>query len=131
MDDKNIPVRRFQLDRYTGVLVESPPKILFLRGPIPMQWLQQAALLPGKALNVGLAIFWLRGMAKNQPVKLTRKALSNLNVSRDAASDGLKRLESAGLISVTRKPGQCHTVSVIDSAQTVTQPMSVKSTVAT
>ena len=69
--------------------------------------------LPGKALNVALAISWLFGMAKNAPVKLTKKALTHLNASRDAATDGVTRLEDAGLIRVTRSPGRCHVVSVL------------------
>ncbi len=113
MNDQNIPVIRLQLDRNSGVLVEAPPKSLFLRGPIPLDWLGRAARLPGKALNVALAISWLFGMAKNAPVKLTKKALALLNVSRDAATDGVTRLEDAGLIRVTRSPGRCHVVSVL------------------
>ena len=113
MKDQNIPVKRLQLDRNSGVLVEAPHKSLFIKGPIPMDWISRAAGLPGKAVNVALAIFWLHGMAKNSPVKLTKRALSLLNVSRDAASDGVARLEAGGLISVERHPGRCHVVSVL------------------
>ena len=113
MNDQNIPVIRLQLDRNSGVLVEVPLKDLFLKGPIPMDWLSRAARLPGKAINVALAICWLSGMAKNAPVKLTKKALALLNVSRDAATDGVTRLEDAGLIRVTRSPGRSHVVSVL------------------
>jgi hypothetical protein len=113
MNDQNIPVIRLQLDPTSNVFVESPPKSLFLRGPIPLDWLGRAARLPGKALNVALAICWLHGMTKNAPVKLTKKALSHLHVSRDAATDGVTRLEAAGLIRVTRSPGRCHVVSAL------------------
>ena len=43
--------------------------------PIPMAWLNVAAMLPGKTLNVGLAIWWLAGMSKTAAFKITGKAL--------------------------------------------------------
>jgi hypothetical protein len=82
----------------------------FLKGPIPMDWLEHAARLPGKALNLALALRWLVDMNGGKPTKLTAKALVLLNVSEDACSDGLRRLETAGLITVTRQPGQRPTV---------------------
>ncbi len=77
-----------------------------------MDWLSAAAHLPGKALNVALAVHWLAGMNGNKPTKLSGKSLKLLNVSADACSDGLKRLEGAGLIAVTRQPGQRPTVGI-------------------
>lgn len=111
--DRDIPVKRLQLDATTGKLVESPKAAHFLRGPIPLDWLGCAAALPGKTLHVGIALWWLHGMAKGKPYKLTQKALQALNVERDAASAALVRLELAGLICVVRKPGQRPTVSLV------------------
>lgn len=65
--DHNMPVKRLQLDRTTGKLVESAKAALFLRGPIPLNWLSCAAVLPGKTLNVSIALWWLHGMAKGNP----------------------------------------------------------------
>ena len=93
----------------------------FLKGPIPMAWLNVAARLPGKTLNVGIAIWWLAGMSKTTAFKLTRKSLDQLGVSRDAASDGLKRLEDNGLILVKRSPGQRPIVEIVPVAQCVTK----------
>ena len=114
LDDKDIPVKRLRIRRSSSgarltEVVSSKP---FLRGPIPMDWLNSAARLPGKALNVALAIRWLDGMNGGQPIKLTAKALNFFHVSQDACRDGLTRLEKAGLVSVTRKPGQRPTVLV-------------------
>lgn len=111
--DRDVPVKRLQLDATTFKLVESPKAALFLRGPIPLAWLGSAASLPGKTLNVGIALWWLHGIAKGKPFKLTQKALRTLNVERDAASAALVRLEKAGLIRVVRKPGQRPLVSVV------------------
>ena len=112
--DIHIPVKRLQFDVETGRFVETPPKVLFLRGPIPLVWLSEAAKLPGKTLNVAIALWWRHGMARGRPFKLTRMALKALNVKRDAASAGLARLEQAGLIKVERKPGQRPTVSILN-----------------
>ena len=111
--DRNVPVKRLQLDVTTRKLVESPKAALFLRGPIPLAWLGSAAALPGKSLHVGIALWWLHGMAKGKPFKLTQKALQTLNIERDAASAALVRLEQAGLIRVVRQPGQRPTVSMV------------------
>jgi hypothetical protein len=77
-----------------------------------MDWLSAAASLPGKAINLALAVRWLVDMNRGKPVKLTAKALVLLNVSEDACGDGLRRLEAAGLITVTRQPGQRPTVGI-------------------
>ena len=114
--DSAVAVKRLQLDANTRKLVESPKAALFLRGPIPLDWLGSAASLPGKTLNVGIALWWLHGMAKGKPFKLTQKALQTLNVERDAAGAALVRLEQAGLIRVERQSGQRPTVSMVAGA---------------
>ena len=67
----------------------------------------------GQSQSLKGALWWLHGMAKGKPFKLTQKALQTLNVERDAASAALVRLEVTGLIRVVRKPGQRPTVSVV------------------
>jgi len=120
-DDKSIPVKRIKYDSSSGQYKDAPMSVPFLKGPIPMAWLNAAAKLPGKTLNVGVAIWWLAGMSKTTAFKLTRKALNQLGVSRDATSDALKRLEEHGLILVKRSPGQRPTVEIVPVAQGVTK----------
>jgi DNA-binding transcriptional ArsR family regulator len=120
-DDRSIPVKRIRQDSSTGEYIEAPLSATFLKGPIPMAWLNEAAKLPGKAINLGIAIWWLNGMAKSKPFKLTGKALGLLRVSRDAASSALKRLEAQGLIRVQRFPGQRPTVEILSVAANVTK----------
>ena len=121
IDDRSIPVKRVRHDSSTGQYIDTPMSVPFLKGPIPIAWLNAAAKLPGKTLNVGIAIWWLDGMSKTPAFKLTRKALNQLGVSRDAASDALKRLEGNGLILVKRLPGQRSTVEILPVAQSVTK----------
>lgn len=115
--DHDVPVRRLQLDIKTGALVSSPEKEPFLRGPIPLEWLSKAAALPGKTLNVAIGLWWLYGMTKGKPFKLTQRPLQYMHVGRDAASDGLVRLELAGLIKVERKRGQRPTITIVEGCR--------------
>jgi len=111
--DSKIPVRRLQLTHSTGKLTPCPKSELFLKGPVPLNWLNKAATLSGKTLNVGIALWWQHGMSNGKPFKLTRKSLQSLCIERDASSDALRRLEQAGLISVERNPGQRPTVWIL------------------
>lgn len=111
--DLDLPTKRLQFDAVTKTLATAPKRAPFLRGPIPLEWLGVAASLPGKTLNVAIALWWRHGMAKGQPFKLTRTALKAMNVERDAESAGLKRLEQAGLIRVERKPGRRPTILIL------------------
>jgi len=86
-----------------------------------MAWLNEAAKLPGKALNVGIAIWWLAGMSKTTAFKLTGRALDQVDISRDAASSALNRLEAQGLIRVQRSPGQRPTVEILAIASKVSK----------
>ena len=101
-----------QMSLITGTLIAAPKAALFLRGPIPLAWLGKAAALPGKTINVAIALWWCHGMARGKSFKLTQTALKALNVERDAASVGLRRLEESGLIVVERMPGQRPTISL-------------------
>ena len=121
IDDKSIPVKRVRHDSSTGRYVDAPLSAPFLKGPIPMAWLNEAAKLPGKALNLGIAIWWLAGMSKTTAFKLTGKALDQVDISRDAAASALNRLEAQGLIRVQRSPGQRPTVEILAIASNVTK----------
>ena len=72
----HVAVRRLQLDAATNTLVVAPKKEPFLRGPIPLGWVTAAASLPGKTINVALALWWRHGMAQGKPFKLTQTALT-------------------------------------------------------
>jgi hypothetical protein len=95
---------------------------LFIKGPIPMSWLSPAAKLPGKAVHVALALFWLAGMKPQGKVKMTRQAQNLFNVSNDAYRDALPRLEEEGLIKVWRAPGQRAQVEIVRHIAPATEP---------
>lgn len=103
---------RFRLDksqRETSCIRTQPPRPegLFLKGPIPWDWLSLAAGLPGHALHVALALWFRAGIERSVRVRLTRKVLSMLGVSRFSGYRGLKALEEAKLVEVERHVGRC------------------------
>ena len=109
---------RLRFDSEAGHYIEFRQTSLFLKGPIPLAWLSVASALPGKALNVALAVRWVADMSKEGEVHVTKAALQHFGLSGDAYRDGLKRLEAAGLVTVSRKAGQRARVKILSSPAT-------------
>lgn len=87
---------------------------LFLCGPVPLGWLRRAGSLPGKALHVGIAIWFLVGLRKSRVVGLSLSAVArDFGMDRATASRGLAQLARAGLVSVDHQPGRKVTVRVV------------------
>jgi|WetSurMetagenome_2_1015567.scaffolds.fasta_scaffold682328_1 hypothetical protein len=81
----------------------------------PLEWEAAAARLPGKALHVARALRYISGLQKkNTGIKMQSKVLSLFGVSHKAYNRCLKLLESAGLVTVERLPGQTPIVSVLE-----------------
>lgn len=110
-----------KLDQTTSTSSE-PDKSWFLRGPIPGEWLSMAAELPGKALHVGMAIWYLKGLTKRDSVKVTSKTRKKFSLRRDAYLRGLEQLEKAGLVRVERKPGACAEIILESAPQSLSSP---------
>ena len=90
---------------------------LFLKGPIPLEWLQRAAQLPGKSLHVAIALWQRAGMKKSNGLKLSNKILDGMGVDRYAKRRALKALEGAGLVSVERHHGKNPIVTLLDAPE--------------
>lgn len=86
----------------------------FIKGPLPMPWLEQAARLPGKALAVGLLLWFMKGMKGEGRIKLSLGLLSRFSVGRKAAGRALTGLEQTGLIRAERGPGRLPRVQIIN-----------------
>ena len=80
----------------------------YLRGPIPMSWFLAAARLPGRALHVGMWVWYRVGLNRGAgQVDLNLSALADeLECDRATASRGLRALENAGLVASSRPPGR-------------------------
>src|SRR5215472_15360360 len=76
----------------------------FLKGPVPLNWLAAAGRQPGKALHVGIVLWFQSGLKVSRTVALSSNVLRSFDVDRHAGYRGLKALERAGLVSVFRHP---------------------------
>lgn len=85
----------------------------FLKGPIPLWWLAAAARLPGKALAVGIAIWYRAGRAKSDTVGGSWRLWAELGVDRSAMYRALRQLEAAGLIVVERSNGKNPVITLV------------------
>ena len=88
----------------------------FIRGPIRLPWLMVAAALPGKApLLVGLALHFQAGLSGSRSgLRLTSKLRKEFRIPDRTARRGVRRLETAKLIDVERKPGRCLVIDILD-----------------
>ena len=99
----------------TSMAVQTPPN-RFLKGPIPWDWVIRAAKLPGKALEVGLCLWRLKGLHPTRDtVLLSNAELKPFGIGRAAKSRALHALENAGLITVTHHQGRFPSVTVLTS----------------
>ena len=87
----------------------------YLRGPIPLEWLCQAASLPGRSLHVGVALWYLAGLTRSRTVPLSNNLGYRFGLDRNSKYRGLDWLEQAGLITVERKLGRAPVVTILRS----------------
>lgn len=88
----------------------------FLKGPVPWPWLTKAARLPGRALHLGMALWFLKGFKRSQQqLSLSPSLLRELGVNRYTAYRGLRALEAAGLVSVERQQGRSPLVVLLSA----------------
>ena len=89
------------------------PAQRFIKGPLPLPWMQRAMALPGKGTQVALALWYLAGLTQSSQVKLSPSVVRSFGVSRDAQYDAIVRLERASLITVKRTPGRALMVTIL------------------
>ena len=85
----------------------------FLRGPVPLWWMNATGSLPGRAFQVAMRLWFLSGFKNDPRVKLNLSAMKEMGVLRDAASRGLHLLENAGLVTVDRGKGRASWVTIV------------------
>ena len=84
----------------------------FVRGPLPLGWVRAAARLPGKALAVGMELWFLSGCARDRTVSVTLARLRRAGMSEDTARRAVRHLEAAGLVSVERGAGRAMAITL-------------------
>lgn len=81
----------------------------------PLDWLEKAAHLPGKALAVSLAIWALAIAVKQKTVMVTPISVKGFGVDAAAKSRALSALVKAGLLTVERRKGRFPIVTLVVS----------------
>lgn len=83
-----------------------------------LDWLTQVAELPGKAaVRVALLLLQLATVLKRkQFIMMRSKSVMNTGMSRVAAYEGLRELETAGLVSVKRCRGRSPLVTIVETS---------------
>ena len=102
--DSDISIRKLVLPNEEKQVANR--NLRFLKGPIPFPYLLEASRLPGRALHVFMAIWFLHGVTKNKTFNLKNSLLREFGVQRHTGYRALKELEKAELISVVRCRGR-------------------------
>lgn len=68
---------------------------------------------PGKALHIGIALWFYAGLTNSPRVALNLSSLLNMGITRDSARRGLHALENEKLVSVIRHPGRKPVVTIL------------------
>ena len=114
--DKEIPARRMVWGK-SGYVEPSQQKIKrqFVRGPISLPWITRASQLPGKALHVGIMLWYLAGVNQSKEVMVSNTRLSGWGISRHQKARALSALERAGLVKVKRGTGKNPRVLIVET----------------
>src|SRR5215470_2895400 len=84
----------------------------FLKGPVPIGWLWAAGRLPGKALLVGLDVWFRAGVQGRGTVRLSRARSWLRGLDRWTVHRALRALERAELVEVERVKGRAPMVTL-------------------
>ena len=86
----------------------------FLMGPIPWWWLARAFPVSGRALHIGIALWFWAGIKRSARVSLSVGQLTKLGITRWSVYRALDALEGAGLVVVARQKGRHPVVTILD-----------------
>jgi hypothetical protein len=91
-----------------------PPRLegKFIR-PLPEAWIRAAAALPGKALHVGCALWFLAGLRQSESVIVPNGLLKEYGVGRGAKRRCLQTLQAAGLITIEPRPNRNPQITLV------------------
>jgi hypothetical protein len=87
---------------------------LFLKGPVPLAWLAGAATLRGRALTVGVLVWFMVGLKRATVVTIPRSRMAEFGLNRFAFYRGLAALEWRGLVRVERRRGAMPRITLVD-----------------
>ena len=86
----------------------------FLKGPVPLLWLQAAARLPGRSLHVAMVLWHAARHSTSSSVNLSNALCQRFGLDRNAKYRALSLLEGAKLVAVERRRGRSPLVTILD-----------------
>ena len=104
---------QIQESQLPNKLPKHRPGEQFLKGPIPLDWLEKAALLPSKAFLVGIILWYLAGIKKQRTIPISNSITKRFGIGRSTKYRALKALECAGLVSICHQPGRSPLVTIL------------------
>jgi hypothetical protein len=78
-----------------------------------LRWVEAAARLPGKSLQVAIAI-WFVARESNSAIPLSNVLAYRFGLDRNSKYRALEWLQEAGLIAVERRVGKAPLVTILD-----------------
>lgn len=100
---QQIPVT--QLPTKPASKISRPARKLFIKGPIPLGWLQSANRLGGSTGIVAVSLWFYAGLNKSTRFKIDGKLEKLTGITRQTRQHALRKLERAGLIRISAKVG--------------------------
>jgi hypothetical protein len=111
-------------------LPKTPPKRFrkgreFVKGPIPIDWLDASAELPKSAFRTGYRLWRWAGIQKTHTdIKFSA---TSQGINRSSMRRGIEHLEKAGLIYVRRTPGKALRITILDVPSSANEKNSTNS----
>lgn len=87
---------------------------LFIKGPIPFDWLQRANAIGGSTGIVAVALWFYAGLSGNKHFKVDSRLDQLCGLTRQTRDHILQRLGYRGLIRLSKRRGSYPTVEILD-----------------
>ena len=85
----------------------------YVTGQIPIPWVCEACQFGGKEAKLAWVCWFLYGVEKKQPFKISNIYAKRFGLSREAKREAIKKLEFEGLISVERLQSSSPIITII------------------
>jgi hypothetical protein len=120
LQPKKFSLLDIDLDKELGISAPIKPKPaplrqpgLFIKGPIPLDWLKRANNLGGSTGLVAAMLWFYAGITGSKTVKLDSKIDDVTGLTRQTRQLILKRLEIHGLIKLSPQRGGYPRVTIL------------------
>ncbi len=90
---------------------------LFIKGPLPLDWLQQANQIGGSTGIVAAALWFYVGLTCSNRFKVDGRLDSLCGLTRQTRDLALRKLQDAGLLRLSSRRGSYPTVEIVTTVR--------------